>query len=131
MPGWMSWLTTVDHKRIGILYTVTGVLFFFVGGIEALFMRTQLALPANTLLNGDWFNQILTMHGTTMVFMAVMPINVGLGNYIIPIMLGAHDMAYPRLNAMSYWLFLFGSLLMMGSFSAAVRPTPAGSATRR
>ena len=75
----MSWLTTVDHKRIGILYTVTGVLFFFVGGIEALFMRTQLALPANTVLGGDWFNQILTMHGTTMVFMAVMPINVGLG----------------------------------------------------
>ncbi len=122
LPGWMSWLTTVDHKRIGILYTVTGVVFFFVGGIEALFMRTQLIMPANNLINGDWFNQILTMHGTTMVFMAVMPINVGLGNYIIPIMLGAHDMAYPRLNAMSYWLFLFGSLLMMGSFLSGGAP---------
>ncbi|MAG36181.1 MAG: cytochrome c oxidase subunit I [Dehalococcoidia bacterium] len=122
VPGWMKWLTTVDHKRIGILYTVTGVLFFFVGGIEALFLRTQLALPANNLINGDWFNQLLTMHGTTMVFMAVMPINVGLGNYIIPIMLGAHDMAYPRLNAMSYWLFLFGSLLMTGSFVSGGAP---------
>lgn len=122
VPGWMSWLTTVDHKRIGILYTVTGIIFLFVGGIEALFMRTQLALPANNLMNGDWFNQLLTMHGTTMVFMAVMPINVGLGNYIIPIMLGAHDMAYPRLNAMSYWLFLFGSLFMMGSFISGGAP---------
>lgn len=114
--GWLSWVMTVDHKRIGVLYLVTALVFFLLGGIEALLMRTQLGTPNNTFLNPDLYNQIFTMHGTTMIFLAVMPFSTGFGNYIVPLMIGARDMAFPRLNALSYWLFLFGGLLLYSSF---------------
>ncbi len=114
--GLWSWITTVDHKRLGIMYLVTAVAFFVIGGIEALLIRTQLATPNGTVLNPDVYNQIFTMHGTTMVFLAVMPLNSGFGNYIVPLMIGARDMAFPRLNAFGYWLYLVGGLLLYSSF---------------
>jgi cytochrome c oxidase subunit I len=114
--GWQSWVMTVDHKRIGILYLTTAFAFFLVGGLEALLMRTQLGTPENTFLSPDLYNQIFTMHGTTMIFLAVMPFSVGFGNFVVPLMIGARDMAFPRLNALSYWLFLFGGLLLYSSF---------------
>jgi cytochrome c oxidase subunit 1 len=116
---WRDWVMTVDHKIIGLLYLVTAFVFFLIGGLEALFIRTQLA-AANLMAFGpntaDIYNQIFTMHGTTMVFLAIMPLNAGFGNYIVPLMIGARDMAFPRLNALSYWLFLFGGLFMYSSF---------------
>lgn len=114
--GLMSWLTTVDHKRIGVLYLITAGLFFVLGGIEALIIRSQLATPNGTLVSPDFYNQLFTMHGTTMIFLAVMPLNTGFGNLVAPLMLGARDMAFPRLNAFGYWLYLFGGLLLYSSF---------------
>src|SRR5690242_1835734 len=84
--GWASWFSTVDHKKIGIIYLVSAFFFFVVGGIEALFMRIQLGAPDNTFLNPDVYNQLLTMHGTTMIFLGVMPISIGLANFIVPLM---------------------------------------------
>ena len=123
IPAWYrgrfaSWLVTVDHKRIGILYMVTAGLFFLAGGIMALLLRTQLAQAGNDVLTGDAYNQTMTMHGTTMVFLVVVPILAGLGNFLVPLMIGARDMAFPRLNALSYWLFLFGGVILMLSFFA-------------
>ena len=109
--GLLSWLMTVDHKRIGILYLLSAFVFFLAGGLEALLMRLQLARPENTFLSPDTYNQIFTMHGTTMIFLAVMPLAAGFGNYLIPLMIGARDMAFPKLNALSYWTFLFGGHL--------------------
>lgn len=114
--GWLNWVMTVDHKKIGVLYLSTALVFFLFGGIEALLIRTQLGTPNNTFLNPDLYNQIFTMHGTTMIFLAVMPLSTGFGNFIVPLMLGARDMAFPRLNALSYWLFLFGGILLYSSF---------------
>ena len=114
--GLLSWLMTVDHKRIGILYIISAFVFFLFGGTEALLMRLQLAQPNNTFLTPDLYNQIFTMHGTTMIFLVVMPLSAGFGNYIVPIMIGARDMAFPKLNALSYWTFLFGSVFMYSSF---------------
>jgi cytochrome c oxidase subunit I len=113
--GWTSWFTTVDHKRIGILYLVTAFVFFMVGGTEALLMRIQLGVPENTFLEPSTYNQILTMHGTTMVFLFVVPMMSGFANYFVPLMIGARDMAFPRLNALSYWLFLFGGIVFYSS----------------
>jgi cytochrome c oxidase subunit I len=113
--GWTSWLTTTDHKRIGILYLVTAFMFFIVGGTEALLMRTQLAVPDNTFLDPATYNQILAMHGTTMVFLFVVPMMAGFANYFVPLQIGARDMAFPRLNALSYWLFLFGGMVFYAS----------------
>jgi cytochrome c oxidase subunit I len=113
--GWTSWFTTVDHKRIGILYMVTAFVFFLVGGTEALLMRIQLGVPENTFLEPATYNQILTMHGTTMVFLFVVPMMTGFANYIVPLQVGARDMAFPRLNALSYWLFLFGGFVFYAS----------------
>jgi cytochrome c oxidase subunit I len=113
--GFTSWLTTTDHKRIGILYLVTAFVFFLVGGTEALLMRTQLAVPDNTFLDPATYNQILTMHGTTMVFLFVVPMMAGFANYMVPLQIGARDMAFPRLNALSYWLFLFGGMVFYAS----------------
>ena len=112
----LSWLTTVDHKRIGILYILGAGLFALIGGLEALLIRTQLAVPNNRVLVGDAYNQVLTMHGTTMVFLVVMPVLAGLGNYVVPLMIGARDMAYPRLNAFGVWMFLLGGLFLNLSF---------------
>src|SRR3990172_1014850 len=110
--GLWSWITTVDHKRIGILYGVTAFIFFLIGGIEAFLMRLQLAVPNNTLVDADTFNGLFTMHGTKMVFLAIMPLNAAFFNYIIPLQIGARDVAFPRLNAFSYWVFLFGAILL-------------------
>jgi len=114
--GLWSWLTTIDHKRIGILYGVTAMVFFLIGGLEALAMRTQLIHPDNTFLPANTFNAMFTMHGTTMIFMFVMPLNAAFFNYIVPLQIGARDVAFPRLNALSYWVFLFGGLLFHASF---------------
>jgi cytochrome c oxidase subunit 1 len=109
--GWVSWVTTTDHKRIGILYLVTTFAFFLIGGVEALMMRLQLGAPENTLLDPQTYNQLFTMHGTTMIFLFVVPIMAGFGNYFVPLMIGARDMAFPRLNALSYWLLLAGGIV--------------------
>src|SRR5918999_3554930 len=114
--GWWSWVTTVDHKRIGILYGVTAFLFLLIGGIEALLLRVQLAVPENTFLSFDEYNQIFTMHGVTMIFLVVMPLGAAFFNYLIPLQIGARDVAFPRLNAFSYWTFLLGGLFLYSSF---------------
>jgi cytochrome c oxidase subunit I len=113
--GWTSWLTTTDHKRIGLLYIFTTFVFFILGGVEALLMRLQLAQPNSTLLEPKTYNELVTMHGTTMVFLFVVPVLAGFGNYMVPLMIGARDMAFPRLNALSYWLFLGGGLVFYAS----------------
>jgi cytochrome c oxidase subunit I len=109
--GWTSWITTTDHKRIGILYIVTTFVFFCLGGVEALMMRLQLGEPNNTLVTPQIYQQLFTMHGTTMVFLFVVPMMAGLANYFLPLMIGARDMAFPRLNALSYWLLLAGGVV--------------------
>jgi cytochrome c oxidase subunit I len=111
-----DWLTTVDHKKIGILYGVTALFFFIVGGIEAALIRIQLARPEMQFLSADLYNQIFTMHGTTMVFLVGMPMAVAMFNYFVPLQIGARDVAFPRLNALSYWIFLFGAIFMNISF---------------
>ncbi|HWL16951.1 MAG TPA: cytochrome c oxidase subunit I [Opitutus sp.] len=108
----LAWLSTVDHKRIGILYLLFAFLFFVIGGLEALFIRLQLAVPNNTLVGPDTFNALFTMHGTTMIFLVAMPALFGLANYFVPLMIGARDMAFPRLNALSVWLIPLGAALL-------------------
>jgi cytochrome c oxidase subunit 1/cytochrome c oxidase subunit I+III len=120
--GLFGWVATVDHKRIGILYLLTALVFFIVGGVEALLMRIQLARPNNTFLSPDAFNQLFTMHGTTMIFLVVMPTLIGLANYLVPLMIGARDMAFPRLNALGYWLLPCGGLLLHYSLLAGGAP---------
>jgi cytochrome c oxidase subunit I len=115
ITGFWSWFTTVDHKKIGILYGVSAFVFFIVGGLEALLIRAQLAQPDATLLNADQYNQIFTMHGLTMVFLFVMPMSAAFFNYFIPLMIGARDVAFPRLNAFSFWVFLLGGLFLYSS----------------
>jgi cytochrome c oxidase subunit I len=119
----MAWLSTVDHKRIGILYMVTALTFFIIGGIEAMFIRLQLAVPNNTLLQPDTYNMLFTMHGTTMIFLVAMPVLFGLANYVVPLQIGARDMAFPRLNAFSFWVVPFGGILLHFSFLAGGAPT--------
>lgn len=118
----LSWVATVDHKRIGVMYLITTFGFFLIGGVEALVMRLQLALPHNDLLSPDTYNQLFTMHGTTMIFLVVMPALIGFANYFVPLMIGARDMAFPRLNALSYWLLVFGGLLLHFSILAGGAP---------
>jgi cytochrome c oxidase subunit I len=118
----MAWLSTVDHKRIGILYMVTALAFFALGGIEALLIRLQLAVPNNTLLAPDTFNMLFTMHGTTMIFLVAMPALFGLANYIVPLQIGGRDMAFPRLNAFGFWLVPFGGILLHFSFLTGGAP---------
>ncbi len=123
VPAWQrgriaGWLVTVDHKRIGILYIVTSGVFFLAGGVMALLLRTQLSQAGNDFLTRDSYNEVLTMHGTTMVFLVVVPILAGFANYLVPLMIGARDMAFPRLNALSYWLFVFGGVILLFSFFA-------------
>jgi cytochrome c oxidase subunit I len=119
--GLWSWLTTVDHKRIGVLYLYTALSFFMLGGLEALLLRAQLHSPNGTLLTADQFNQLFTMHGTTMIFLAIMPLSAAFFNFLIPLQIGARDVAFPRLNAFSYWVFLLGGLFINASwfFNAA------------
>jgi len=111
-----GWVTTVDHKRLGILYTLFSLVFLVIGGIEATIMRIQLMVPHNHFVSPEVFNRMFTMHGTTMIFFVAMPILFGFGTYLIPLMIGARDMAFPRLNALSFWLTAFGGLLLYFSF---------------
>jgi cytochrome c oxidase subunit 1 len=120
--GLWSWITTVDHKRIGILYGTTAFIFFLIGGIEALIIRAQLFSPNNDLVSPDFYNQLFTMHGTTMIFLGVMPLSAMFFNYMIPLQIGARDVAFPRLNAFSYWVFLAGGLLMNAGFLVNAAP---------
>src|SRR5437667_6629745 len=114
--GLMEWITTTDHKKIGILYLGTTFLFFLAGGLLALGIRTQLATPDGTLLTPEQYNEAFTMHGTTMVFLFVVPVWTGFANYVIPLMIGARDMAFPRLNALSYWLLVSGAVVLYSAF---------------
>ena len=110
--GLWSWITTVDHKRIGILYGASAIFFFLVGGLEALIIRTQLIRPENQLVSDQRYNELFTMHGTTMIFLALMPLSAAFFNYMVPLQIGARDVAFPRLNALSFWLLLFGGIII-------------------
>jgi cytochrome c oxidase subunit 1 len=123
-----DWLTTVDHKKIGIMYIAYAMIFLLVGGFEALLMRIQLAIPNNTFVDPQTFNRLFTMHGTTMVFFFGMPILFGFGNYLVPLMIGARDMAFPRLNAFSFWISAFGGMLLYFSYLGGDGLYGAGSA---
>jgi cytochrome c oxidase subunit 1 len=114
--GWKSWLFSVDHKKIGIMYGAASMFFFGVGGFEALLIRTQLARPGEKVLSADLYNQVFTMHGVTMIFLVVMPLAAAFANYLIPLQIGARDVAFPRLNAFSFWCFLFGALFFNSSW---------------
>src|SRR5579871_860524 len=120
--GLLRWITTVDHKDIGILYLLTSGAFLVVAGFEALLIRIQLAVPRNTFLDPASYDAVFTMHGTTMIFLVVMPILLGFANYIVPLQIGARDMAFPKLNAFSYWLFLFGGLVLYFAFLNGTPP---------
>jgi cytochrome c oxidase subunit 1 len=111
-----EWVTTVDHKRLGILYIVYALVFLVVGGIEATIIRIQLMRPHNDFVSPQVFNRMFTMHGTTMIFFVVIPVVFGFANYLVPLMIGARDMAFPRLNAFSFWLTAFGGFLLYFSF---------------
>jgi cytochrome c oxidase subunit 1 len=113
-----EWIVTVDHKRLGIMYIATALFFFAVAGVLAALMRIQLAFPNGTFLAPEVFNRLFTMHGTSMVFLVGMPFFAGLANYLVPLMIGARDMAFPRLNAFGYWMFLFGGMLLYFSYVA-------------
>jgi cytochrome c oxidase subunit 1 len=113
--GWIDWVTTTDHKKIGILYLFTTAFFFLVGGVEALLMRIQLGTPDNTFLDPTTYNQLFTLHGTTMIFMVIVPIAAGFGNFLVPLMIGSRDMAFPRLNMLSWWLLVAGGVVLYGS----------------
>ena len=110
--GWRSWVFTVDHKKLGIMYGVTAMFFFIVGGVEALLIRLQLAAPNGKVLNADLYNQMFTMHATTMVFLFVMPMAAAFANYFVPLQIGARDVAFPRLNAFGFWALLFGGIFL-------------------
>jgi cytochrome c oxidase subunit 1 len=114
--GFWSWFTTIDHKKIGILYGITAFAFFLIGGSEALLIRVQLARPDQSFLEPAVYNELFTMHGITMIFLVVMPLSAAFFNYLLPLMIGARDVAFPRLNAFSYWAFLFAGLFIYSSW---------------
>ena len=122
--GWRDWITTVDHKKIGILYGATALFFFVIGGFEALLIRLQLATPNGTVVGADLYNQIYTMHGITMVFLVIMPMAAAFANYLLPLQIGARDVAFPRFNALSFWIFLAGGLFL--NFAWLVGDAPDG-----
>jgi cytochrome c oxidase subunit 1 len=125
-PPWTAvlheWVTTVDHKKIGLMYILMAIFFLVVGGIEAILIRLQLLWPRLDFISPDVFNGLFTMHGTTMVFFMGMPILIGIGNYMVPLMIGARDMAFPRLNAMGFWATLFGGLIVYFSYATGGAP---------
>src|SRR5881394_3346942 len=123
-----EWVITTDHKRLGVMYIVSGLFFFVISGVMAGLIRWQLVVPNHHFLSPQVFNRAFTMHGTAMVFLVGMPIIAGLMNYLVPLMIGARDMAFPRLNAFGYWMFLFGGLLLYLSYLAAPGLAGAGSA---
>ena len=114
--GWKSWLFTIDHKKLGIMYGAVAMFFFLVGGLEALLIRAQLAGPDGTILSADKYNQMFTMHATTMVFLFVMPMAAAFANYFVPLQIGARDVAFPRINAFGFWCFLFGGIFLNTSW---------------
>ncbi len=120
--GMLKWVASVDHKQIAVMYMLTSLFFFLVGGVEALLMRWQLARPENNFLSPEVYNEMFTLHGTTMIFLVAVPALLAFGNYFIPLQIGARDIAFPRLNAMSYWLLLFGGILLYGSILAGNAP---------
>ena len=120
--GLLQWISSVDHKQLGIMYLWMALLFLFIGGLEILLVRVQLAVPRNTFLSPEAYNQLFTMHGTTMIFFVAMPALFGFGIYFVPLMIGANEMAFPRLNALSLWITLFGGSLMYFSFLAGGAP---------
>src|SRR6267142_2070327 len=123
-----EWVTTVDHKRLGVLYIVYALAFLVIGGIEATIMRIQLIAPHNDFVSPQVFNRLFTMHGTTMIFFAAMPLVFGFANYLIPLMIGARDMAFPRLNAFGLWMTVFGGIFLYFSFLGANGVYGAGNA---
>src|SRR6202030_2941888 len=123
-----EWVITVDHKRLGIMYIIYALVFLMIGGVEAAIMRIQLIRPHNNFVSPEVFNRMFTMHGTTMIFFVVMPMLFGFANYLLPLMIGARDMAFPRLNAFSFWLTVFGGLLLYFSLVGGEGMTGAGSA---
>src|SRR5208337_1626316 len=123
-----GWVTTVDHKRLGILYILFALIFLVIGGLEATIMRVQLVRPLNNFVSPELFNRMFTMHGTTMIFFVAMPLVFGLANYMVPLMIGARDMAFPRLNAFSFWMTAFGALVLYSSFLGGTRFLDGGNA---
>ena len=117
--GWLSWVASVDHKQLGIMYLLGAFIFFLVAGVLALLMRVQLAVPNNHFLSPQMYNQFFTMHGTTMIFLVVVPLLVGFATYMVPLMIGARDMAFPRLNALSFWVQIFGGVMLYFSFATS------------
>ncbi|MGI9600813.1 MAG: cbb3-type cytochrome c oxidase subunit I, partial [Acidimicrobiales bacterium] len=113
--GLASWLFTVDHKRIGIMYGMGAIFFMVIGGLEALAIRVQLATPNGTFLSAETYNQVFTMHGVVMIFLVAMPLGAAFSNYLIPLQIGARDVAFPRLNALSLWVWFFGGLFLVSS----------------
>lgn len=126
-----DYLTTVDHKKIAILYLLGGGFFFVLGGIEAMLIRVQLMIPNNDIMSGGVYNEIMTMHGTTMIFLAAMPLLFALMNAVVPLQIGARDVAFPFLNSLGFWLFLFGGIFLNLSWFWEGHPMPAGRLTRR
>ncbi|MGZ5385254.1 MAG: cytochrome c oxidase subunit I, partial [Acidimicrobiia bacterium] len=124
--GFWSWITTVDHKKIGVMYGYTAFVFLLIGGLEALLLRLQLAGPEGTVLSQAEYNAMFTMHGTTMVFLVIMPMSAAFMNFLLPLMIGARDVAFPRLNALSFWVFLFGGLFLYSTFLFGTTGPPAG-----
>ena len=120
--GFLQWISTVDHKQIGIMYLSSSLFFFLVGFAEAMLMRIQLARPENSFLSPETYNQIFSMHGTTMIFMVLTPMLLGFATYLLPLMIGANEMAFPRLNAFSFWMFLLGGMVLYFSFFAGGAP---------
>lgn len=120
--GLLLWFSSVDHKQLGIMYLWLALIFFVIGGLEAMLIRTQLAFPDSPMMTAEIYNQIFTMHGTTMIFLVLMPASIGLGTYFIPLMIGANEMAFPRLNAFSFWMTCLGGILLYFSFLAGGAP---------
>src|SRR5260370_32115958 len=123
-----EWVTTVEHKRLGILYILYALVFLIIGGIEETIIRIQLMRPHNDFVSPQVFNRMITMHGTTMIFFVAMPILFGFANYLVPLMIGARDMAFPRLNAFGFWLTALGGFLLSFSFVAGSSLSGAGNA---
>ncbi|MHB8627473.1 MAG: cytochrome c oxidase subunit I [Aggregatilineales bacterium] len=121
-PGLIDWIGTVDHKVIGIRYMITGFIFFLLAGFDAELIRLQLAAPNGTVLSPETYDQVFTMHGTVMIFFVATPVLFGFGNYLLPLMIGARDMAFPRLNALGYWIFLFAGLFLYTSVLLGMAP---------
>ena len=120
--GIWSWITTVDHKRIGVMYFIASLVFLIIGGIEAIMIRIQLWRPGNDFVTPETYNQLFTMHGTTMIFLVAMPLAVAFFNYVVPLQIGARDVAFPRMNALSFWVFLFGGIFLNSSWLFGMAP---------